>query len=129
MEGGGEKKKKDMAYVEVKYGMMDVAWKQRMLEGQESMEEMMEEQVDLIRELVEIFRKWLERMVKSEESDSEGEEEEEDEVMGRDDGREVGVDEGVGGDLPEVAREDGEIGGVGFGGRRRGRRRSDGGEG
>jgi hypothetical protein len=82
-EGGGEKKK-NMAYVEVKHGMMDAAWKQQMLEGQEAMEEMMEEQMDLMRELVEIFRKWLERTVGL---DSEEEEEEDKQTEGTDKGK------------------------------------------
>jgi hypothetical protein len=104
MEGGGEKKKKNMAYMEVKCGLMDVTWKQQMLEGQEAMEEMMEEQMDLMRELVEIFRKWPERMV---EADSEEEEEEEDEQMeGTDKGK--GKEKETGG-----VEEDGEGGDAG----------------
>jgi hypothetical protein len=99
-EGGGEKKKKNMAYVEVKCGMTDVAWKQWMLEGQEAMEEMMEEQVDLMRELVEIFRKWPERTVGSD-SDSE-EEDEQTEGMGKGKGKEKEMgrveEDGEGGD-------------------------------
>jgi hypothetical protein len=84
VEGRGEKKKKNTAYVEVKCGLMDAAWKQRMLEGQEVMEEMMEEQVDLMRELVEIFRKWPERTVGS---DLEEEEEEDEQTEGTDKGK------------------------------------------
>jgi hypothetical protein len=76
-EGRDEKKKKkNAAYMEVKHGLMDAAWKQWMLEGQEAMEEMMEEQMDLMRELVEIFRKWPERTV-----GLDSEEEEEDKEM------------------------------------------------
>jgi hypothetical protein len=98
-EGRGEKKKKNTAYVEVKHGLTDVAWKQRMLEGQEAMEEMMEEQTDLMRELVEIFRKWPERTV---ESDLEEEEEVEDEqTEGTDKGK--GKEKEMGG-----VEEDGE---------------------
>jgi hypothetical protein len=97
-----EKKKKNVAYVEVKHGMMDVVWKQQMLEGQEVMEEMMEEQVDVMRELVEIFRKWLERMVGLEE-----EEEEEDEQM-------EGTDKGKGKEKEtDRVEEDGEGGDAG----------------
>jgi hypothetical protein len=64
--GGGQKKKKNTVFMEVKHGMTDAGWKQWMLEGQELMEEMMEEQVELMRELVEIFRKWPERVISSE---------------------------------------------------------------
>jgi hypothetical protein len=75
-----------------------------MLEGQEAMEEMMEEQTDLMRELVEIFRKWPERMV---EVDLEEEEEKEDEQM-------EGMDKGKGKEK-EMGRveEDGEGGDAG----------------
>jgi hypothetical protein len=83
-EGRGEKKKKNAAYMEVKCRMTDAAWKQQMLEGQEAMEEMMEEQVDLMREVVEIFRKWPERTVGS---DLEEEEEEDKQMEGTDKGK------------------------------------------
>jgi hypothetical protein len=102
-EGGDEKKKKkNMAYVEVKRRLMDAAWKQWMLEGQEVMEEMMEEQVDLMRELVEICRKWPERTV-----GLDLEEEEEDKQMeGTDKGK--GKEKETGG-----VEEDGEGGDAG----------------
>jgi hypothetical protein len=44
-----QKKKKNVAYMEVKRGMLDIRWKQWMVEGQVSMEAMMEEQVELMK--------------------------------------------------------------------------------
>jgi hypothetical protein len=70
--------------------------------GRTGMEEMMEEQVDLMRELVEIFRKWPERTV-----GSDSELEEEDKQM-------EGTDKGKGKEKEtDRVEEDGEGGDAG----------------